>query len=172
MSGHVPHEFSSVSVSAYESATLSALLQERSADGWSVISILPAGTSVVAYLSRPIGGNATATTPSATTASSTAVSSAVTPEPVTPTPATTGAGWALQPESASDSASSASTSTAAVTPTAATSTAAASTASAASAPAGWYADPSGRFELRYWDGGRWTEHVSRGGNQYTDPPVA
>jgi hypothetical protein len=55
---------------------------------------------------------------------------------------------------------------------AATSTAAASTASAASAPAGWYADPSGRFELRYWDGGRWTEHVSRGGNQYTDPPVA
>jgi hypothetical protein len=59
-----------------------------------------------------------------------------------------------------------------VTPTAATSTAAASTASAASAPAGWYADPSGRFELRYWDGGRWTEHVSRGGNQYTDPPVA
>ncbi|MGA1346086.1 MAG: DUF2510 domain-containing protein [Ilumatobacteraceae bacterium] len=151
MSGHVPHEFSSVSVSAYESATLSALLQERSADGWSVISILPAGTSVVAYLSRPIGGNATATTPSATTASSTAVSSAVTPEPVTPTPATTGAGWALQPESASDSASS---------------------ASAASAPAGWYADPSGRFELRYWDGGRWTEHVSRGGNQYTDPPVA
>jgi hypothetical protein len=39
-------------------------------------------------------------------------------------------------------------------------------------PAGWYSDPSGRFELRYWDGGQWTEHVARGGAQYTDPPVA
>ena len=39
-------------------------------------------------------------------------------------------------------------------------------------PAGWYADPAGRFELRYWDGGAWTEHVSRAGQQYTDPPVA
>lgn len=39
-------------------------------------------------------------------------------------------------------------------------------------PAGWYADPAGRFELRYWDGGAWTEHVSRQGQQYTDPPVA
>jgi hypothetical protein len=26
--------------------------------------------------------------------------------------------------------------------------------------------------LRYWDGTAWTEHVSRGGQQYTDPPVA
>ena len=40
------------------------------------------------------------------------------------------------------------------------------------APAGWYADPSSRFELRYWDGTQWTEHVSRGGQQFTDPPVA
>jgi hypothetical protein len=39
-------------------------------------------------------------------------------------------------------------------------------------PAGWYADPAGRFELRYWDGGTWTEHVSRAGQQYTDAPVA
>jgi hypothetical protein len=39
-------------------------------------------------------------------------------------------------------------------------------------PAGWYPDPSGRFELRYWDGVAWTEHVSRGGQQSTDPPVA
>jgi hypothetical protein len=39
-------------------------------------------------------------------------------------------------------------------------------------PAGWYADPSGRFELRYWDGNGWTEHVSRAGQQFTDPPVA
>ncbi|MFN8026494.1 MAG: DUF4328 domain-containing protein [Acidimicrobiia bacterium] len=28
---------------------------------------------------------------------------------------------------------------------------------------GWYADPGGVFEFRYWDGVAWTEHVSRGG---------
>jgi hypothetical protein len=49
---------------------------------------------------------------------------------------------------------------------------AAQAAAASAAPAGWYADPSGRYELRYWDGGTWTEHVSRAGQQYTDPPVA
>lgn len=40
------------------------------------------------------------------------------------------------------------------------------------ATAAWYADPSGRYELRYWDGQEWTEHVARGGQQFTDPPVA
>ena len=45
-------------------------------------------------------------------------------------------------------------------------------AAASAAPAGWYADPSSRYELRYWDGAQWTEHVSRGGQQFTDPPVA
>lgn len=39
-------------------------------------------------------------------------------------------------------------------------------------PAGWYADPSSRFELRYWNGTEWTEHVARSGQQFTDPPVA
>lgn len=38
-----------------------------------------------------------------------------------------------------------------------------------SAPAGWHADPTARFELRYWDGARWTEHVSTSGNTATDP---
>jgi hypothetical protein len=38
-------------------------------------------------------------------------------------------------------------------------------------PAGWYPDPSGRFELRYWDATQWTEHVARAGQQFTDPPV-
>lgn len=50
--------------------------------------------------------------------------------------------------------------------------AAATTTATASAPQGWYDDPSGRFQYRYWDGGQWTEHVSRDGQQYTDPPVA
>ena len=46
------------------------------------------------------------------------------------------------------------------------------TASSSAAPAAWYADPSRRFELRYWDGAEWTEHVARGGQQFTDQPVA
>ena len=45
-------------------------------------------------------------------------------------------------------------------------------ASSSAAPAAWYADPSKRFELRYWDGAEWTEHVARGGQQFTDQPVA
>jgi hypothetical protein len=58
---------------------------------------------------------------------------------------------------------------AASTPQPTASTAAPSTANA---PAAWYADPSGRYELRYWDGSEWTEHVARGGQQFVDPPVA
>ena len=37
-------------------------------------------------------------------------------------------------------------------------------------PADWYKDPSGRFELRYWNGTAWTEHVATGGTQSTDAP--
>ena len=33
----------------------------------------------------------------------------------------------------------------------------------------WHRDPSGRHELRYWDGVSWTEHVSTGGAQSVDP---
>ncbi|WP_088288674.1 DUF2510 domain-containing protein [Kineosporia sp. A_224] len=38
----------------------------------------------------------------------------------------------------------------------------------------WAADPYGRYELRFWDGTAWTEHVSRHGVQARDPlaPVA
>jgi uncharacterized RDD family membrane protein YckC len=40
-----------------------------------------------------------------------------------------------------------------------------------SAPvAGWYRDPSGRFELRYWDGRTWSEHVASYGAMYIDAP--
>jgi hypothetical protein len=39
-----------------------------------------------------------------------------------------------------------------------------------SVPADWYKDPSGRFELRYWNGSAWTEHVATGGTQSTDAP--
>ncbi len=35
--------------------------------------------------------------------------------------------------------------------------------------AGWMADPSGQYELRYWDGQRWTERVSTNGQQSISP---
>lgn len=37
-------------------------------------------------------------------------------------------------------------------------------------PANWYPDPSKRYELRYWNGTKWTEHVATGGVQSTDQP--
>jgi len=36
-------------------------------------------------------------------------------------------------------------------------------------PAGWHPDPQGRHELRYWDGAKWTDHVSDSGVTATDP---
>jgi len=131
------HEYTSVSVSSYEAATLTDALNTHAADGWSVVQIVPAGSSIVAYLSRPAtaGGLADSTTVAAATATAAvAASPAADPAPVA----------AAAPAPAADDA----------------------------VPAGWYPDPSGRFELRYWDGSRWTEHVSRAGQQYTDPPVA
>lgn len=35
-------------------------------------------------------------------------------------------------------------------------------------PAEWLRDPTGRHELRYWDGARWSEHVSDRGAQGFD----
>ncbi len=35
--------------------------------------------------------------------------------------------------------------------------------------AAWHPDPTGRHELRYWDGTQWTEHVSDSGVQSTSP---
>ena len=138
-------EFTSISVSSYEATTLSQKLQESSADGWSVVSIVNAGSDIVAYLSRPISasGNQTATAAPAKVPADAG-----------------GVGWGMH-TGASTSAESAAES--ASTP---------STSSSSAAPAGWYADPSGRFELRYWNGDKWTEHVSRAGQQSTDPPVA
>lgn len=36
-------------------------------------------------------------------------------------------------------------------------------------PANWYPDPTGRHQLRYWDGNAWTDHVSNRGVTGTDP---
>lgn len=36
---------------------------------------------------------------------------------------------------------------------------------------GWYADPHGRYEARYWDGTAWTDHIMKDGVQGTDVPM-
>jgi putative membrane protein len=38
----------------------------------------------------------------------------------------------------------------------------------AAIPSGWYPDPSGRYEQRYWRAGAWTDHVVDGGVTTTD----
>jgi uncharacterized protein YxjI len=37
-------------------------------------------------------------------------------------------------------------------------------------PPGWYPDPFGRHETRWWDGSRWTEHVASHGRRSVDAP--
>ena len=38
-------------------------------------------------------------------------------------------------------------------------------------PSGWYPDPSGRHEYRYWHDGRWTDQVSDGGRRSSEAVV-
>ena len=226
-------EFSSVTASSYDADSLAPLLNEKAADGWSVVSIVAAGTNIVAYLQREADDHAVdATTPDETVdttldtvddvaasvptygdtpsdeapADEAPVEEAVAPdaspvdEPFMPaaavaeaTPVDEPAGWANAPEQTIETpvlaADTADTSiadlaaqvsepepVAAVEPEAAVvaepDVAETAPAAESTVPAGWYADPSGRFELRYWDGAAWTEHVSRAGQQFTDPPVA
>ena len=141
-------EFSSVTVPAGEATSLTELLNARSAEGWTVVSIVPAAQSIVAYLSRPSGSASTATAAAVTSSAS-----------LTPEPASASATPSPSPSSPSPTAATPTTPVVDASPTPAV-------------PSGWYADPSGRFEIRYWDGESWTEHVSRGGQQSTDPPVA
>ncbi len=205
-------EFSSVTASSYDAESLAPLLNEKAADGWSVVSIVAAGTNIVAYLQREADEAAvtadeaptsdTATTEPAAATDETAADSPFVPAAAaagagaaaaavaddTPAPVEEPAGWASAPEeqpapaevaeeaSIADLAAQVSEpEPVAAEPVAAepaAAEAAAAPAAESAVPAGWYADPSGRFELRYWDGGAWTEHVSRAGQQFTDPPVA
>lgn len=38
----------------------------------------------------------------------------------------------------------------------------------AAQPTGWFPDPSGRHQLRYWDGTAWSQHVADNGVMATD----
>ncbi len=128
---------------------LARLMTERSAQGWEILQIVSTGTQVTAFVRRAaiagtVNNTATATAPTPTS----------NPTPTSPTPIS-------QPAATAASSNP-------VTATTSTS----SSVGDAVAPAAWYPDPSGRYELRYWNGSAWTEHVSRNGQQFTDPPVA
>lgn len=172
------YEYVTVSASPYDAAGLAAKLTERSAEGWEVVAIVPTGGDVTAFCRRAVGAGEPAAAP-ATPAEVVAHEAAVVDdrEPVAE-PVAEPAGWAVAPEPAPEPSPEP-----APEPVAAAAVAeqtfepqpAAVSAPAPvtpTVPAGWYADPAGRYELRYWDGSQWTEHVARGGAQYTDPPVA
>ncbi len=56
-----------------------------------------------------------------------------------------------------------------VLPIAQKAAAASAVAAVSVTPAQWSADPAGRHELRWWDGGAWTEHISDRGQVGIDP---
>jgi hypothetical protein len=169
-----------VKASSYDPSSLADQLTQKSAEGWEVVAIVPTGGDVTAFIRREGDEPAAAEAP-AMESEAPPMANAYTPEPVAEP-----AGWGVAPESSSapDPAPMApigEPSTSQAPPTvsmyqpsqpAASAPSQPATAAVPSVPAGWYADPSGRFEQRYWDGGTWTEHVARGGAQYTDPPVA
>lgn len=127
---------------------LARLMTERSAQGWEILQIVATGSQVTAFVRRAaIAGSVT----------STAATVSPTPASPAPTPVST-----PSPTPVSQPAATVASSTASTT----------SSVGDAVAPAAWYPDPSGRYELRYWNGSAWTEHVSRNGQQFTDPPVA
>ncbi len=155
------YEFDSVSVSSYEAASLAGKLSDKSRDGWDVVAIVPAGSEITAFLRRESADKSTSAADSMGYAAATGAGPAAASEP---------AGWGSAPESSTTPATSVGSAT---TSTAATQVASSppSTPTTPAVPPGWYTDPAGRYELRYWDGSAWTEHVSRAGQQYRDPPV-
>jgi hypothetical protein len=157
-------EFVSIKVSSFDHAALATSLTTKAAEGWDVVSVVAVGNDIVAYLSREATKNSASSTAGSASASS-ASSSSGSSEP---------AGWA-----SAKTTDAASAPTQAMTAMSNTGSVAAHTSSASSAssstaptvPADWYKDPSGRYEYRYWDGQKWTEHVSRAGTVYKDPPT-
>ncbi len=106
-------EFVSISASSYDPAALAAKLTEKSAEGWSVVSIVPTGGDVTAFLSRDASGEpAVAEVALAEAAPVEAAPAVVAAEPITEVaivePAAVEpaavvaepAGWAVAPEPA------------------------------------------------------------------------
>jgi hypothetical protein len=180
------YEYRSLRASTYDVDSLIDRLNGADGDGWEVVTVVPAGGDMVAIVRRPRGtANAVAV------AQEPAVVAAVDDVPVVAEPepevvhtaavVEEPAGWgaAPEPEVVAPVATSTYQPAAEVVepmPMAdserVSEPATQVVQQVSTTPAGWYPDPSGRFELRYWNGTAWTEHVARGGQQYTDPPVA
>jgi hypothetical protein len=135
-------------ISNADPGALVAALNEHASGGWEVVSVVESGGTLHAVLRRE--GTAAAAAPVVAEPAAVVAPAAAAAAPAAVTPI----------ESAQ--------------PVVATAAAAPSNATVAitHTPAGWYPDPSGRYEMRYWDGLAWTEHVSRQGQQFTDPPTA
>ncbi|MEQ9163851.1 MAG: hypothetical protein RLN74_14155, partial [Ilumatobacter fluminis] len=52
-------EFSSISVSTYDPDALVGQLNDKAADCWDVVSIVPTGSTITAYLAREATGEST-----------------------------------------------------------------------------------------------------------------
>jgi hypothetical protein len=233
-------EYSSVSASSYDPASLVAKLNASAGEGWEVVSIVPTGGDVTAFLRRSGATDADsgdgagaehdaevvelvtgeppveAAGTSAAVGTGVAVGDLVDATPTgTPAPVEEPAGWAVAPTpeapaeptpdvgvsepdiptapdvvtpepvsepgpepdiapAAEPAPEPAAEAVAAEAPSAEAAPESPSPAAApvVTTPAGWYPDPSNRFEPRYWDGTQWTEHVATGGRQDKDPPVA
>jgi Protein of unknown function (DUF2510) len=200
-------EYDSVSASAYDATSLVGKLNEKASDGWEVVSIVPTGGEVTAFLRRTASAGSDGQGAAGSEAEGAVAAAGI----AGVAPVSEPAGWASEPDTmAADESLSSTESTwgagaatgaaaagAATEPeapptpepvasepepplvhepepvaAAAPAAPAAAAASVPTTPAGWYPDPSGRYEMRYWDGDKWTEHVSRQGQTYTDPPVA
>jgi Protein of unknown function (DUF2510) len=158
--------------------------------GWAVSPEVPAASTPSSPASTtPTVTTPVVTTPSVSTPSVSTPAAGAAPSPwsnssastaTTPSPSSAATSEPMAPIGAPASTPAASTPAAAATAPAASAPSPAPAPSAptpapapvVTTPAGWYPDPSGRFEMRYWDGQQWTEYVSRAGQQYTDPPVA
>ncbi len=139
-------------VSSADPSSLVTDLNAHAASGWEVVSVVESGGRVHAILRRE--GSPAAAAPAAEAPVVEAPAVVVAPAAAAAAPAAVTPIEASQPVVAA--AATPSNATVAITHT----------------PAGWYPDPSGRYEMRYWDGLAWTEHVSRQGQQFTDPPTA
>ena len=156
-------EYASVSASAYDTTALVGKINEQASAGWEVVSIVATGGDVTAFLKREAVEDIAAESP---TDGEVVEVVDVVPEP---------SGWAeepvpepvddvIPPESVTTSDTSFIEASSTPEPVAA--------APVSSVPAGWHPDPSKRYEMRYWDGEKWTDYVSSQGQTYTDPPVA
>jgi Protein of unknown function (DUF2510) len=205
-------EYDSVSASAYDATSLVGKLNEKASDGWEVVSIVPTGGEVTAFLRRTASAGSDGQAAAGSEAEGAVAAAGI----AAVAPVSEPAGWASEPDTkaadeipsstestwAAGAATGAAAAEAATEPeapstpeplaaepvasepeptpvpepepvaAAAPAAPAAAAASVPTTPAGWYPDPSGRYEMRYWDGDKWTEHVSRQGQTYTDPPVA